>query len=687
MASRHWCDPVLCLGAVVIHGLALTQRRLDPAWRAVCGYAASPGARLAARLARLCALLALWLTFVLPAAAWASTAPAEVDAPGVQRLVDAEVLEAGTSYPEQTPAADAPWQPLRLPDNWAGTRPGYSGYLWYRLKFDGPTSADTAVYLPGYSMNLRLWVNGVALGGVGRLREPVSRYAYAPRLSAIAASLLRPGPAANELLVLVAGYPMLRCGVSEIYLGPAEALQAAHDQRLFWQVTGLQISIVVSLMLGLYVAMLWWRERGNAVFGWFALAASIWGLRNLNLVVHEPPWHALLGNVAWSRLFACGEVLFIATFAMFTWRYTEELSPRDTVAEGRTPVRWPGRVAAAYVACGLLAMLAMPADPASWRYLMPLSLWGLAMTLWTQARLSITAWRVRRTEPVAIAVAGFVYLLLLAHDTALIADTQQQGLYHLRPYAVLPLFGAIGWLLTQRYLDALRATHLMAKRLSTEVQNQRVELQGNFDRLREAERAQTQAQERSRLMRDLHDGLGLHLLSALQQTRAPGADLTLLAGTLQDCMDELRVAVDSLAGDERDPAAVLGNLRYRMAPRLAAAGIRLDWVVDGDIPELAWLDAPHVLQLLRLVQEALTNAVRHSGAKVVTITLRRQADALDVCVFDDGQGTGQGAGLVERNGGHGLANMRARAEALGASLTLSSSPLGSCIVLGLPLTR
>ena len=167
---------MLCLGAVVIHGLALTQRRLDPAWRAVCGYAASPGARLAARLARLCALLALWLTFVLPAAAWASTAPAEVDAPGVQRLVDAEVLEAGTSYPEQTPAADAPWQPLRLPDNWAGTRPGYSGYLWYRLKFDGPTSADTAVYLPGYSMNLRLWVNGVALGGVGRLREPVSRY-------------------------------------------------------------------------------------------------------------------------------------------------------------------------------------------------------------------------------------------------------------------------------------------------------------------------------------------------------------------------------------------------------------------------------------------------------------------------------------------------------------------------------
>lgn len=645
--------------------------------------------------------LALLLVLASPVAVLADGPAAEVDAPSVQRLVDAQVLEAGMVYPTQAPAADAPWQALRLPDNWAGTRPSYGGYLWYRLRFDGPVSvaatdpaaspyshrpnspesADMAVYLPGFSMNVQLWVNGVALGGVGHMREPASRYLYAPRLSAIASSLLRSGPAANELMVLVVGYPMLRCGLSEVYLGPVEALQPAYDTRVFWQVTGLQISIVVSLMLGLYVAMLWWRERGNVAFGWFALAASIWGLRNLNLLVHDLPWHAALSNVAWSRLFACGEVLFIAAFAMFTWRYTEEITPGRQSAV--VQVQWPGRVAGTYAGCGLLAMLAMPADPGSWLYLMPLSLWGLAMTLWTQARLSITAWQLRRTEPVAIALAGFLYLLLLAHDTALIADTHQQALYHLRPYAVLPLFGAIGWLLTRRYLDALQAAQGMATRLRTEVQRQRLELERNFDRLREAERAQAQTQERSRLMRDLHDGLGLHLLSALQQTRAPHADLALLAGTLQDCMDELRVAVDSLAGDERDPAAVLGNLRYRMAPRLAAAGIRLDWVVDGDVPELPWLDAPHVLQLLRLVQEALTNAVRHSGAQVVTITLRRQATTLDVSVHDDGQG----GGFVEHSGGHGLANMRARAESLDASLTMSSSPLGSCIVLALPLTR
>ena len=622
--------------------------------------------------ARAVATLLVTVTLAQPARA------AEAQGPGVQVLVQAQLLEAGETYPERLPQEGAAWQALRLPDNWAGTRPGYAGYLWYRLRFDGPPAGqDTAVYLPGFSVNAQLWVNGVGLGAVGRMREPVSRHMFSPRLAAVPAALLRPGPQANELLVLVVGYRLLRCGLGEVYLGPSDTLQQAHDWRRFWQVTGVQASIVVSLMLGVYVLMLWWRERSNGVFGWFGLAAIVWGLRNLNLVVTDPPWHAALSNLGWSRWFACGEVLFIASFTMFTWRYTAQLDPRAP------PSRLAGVAVSGYAACGVLAMLAMPADASSWRFLLPLSAWGLGMTLWSQARLSQAAWHVRRVEPVAIAAAGFLYLLLLAHDTALIADTRQQGLYHLRPYAVLPLFLAIGWLLTRRYLDALDAAQRLSASLHGEVQAQRQALERNFERLRLAEREQAQSQERTRLMRDLHDGLGLHLLSALQQARSASADPRLLTSTLQDCLDDLRVAVDSLAGDERDPAAVLGNLRYRMAPRLAAAGIRLDWEVEGEVPELPWLDAPAVLQLLRIVQEALSNAVRHSGARVVTISLRARAATLEVCVQDDGRH----AGITERAGGRGLPSMKARAASLGASFELSGGPAGTRLVLGLPLSR
>ena len=103
-------------------------------------------------------------------------------------------------------------------------------------------------------------------------------------------------------------------------------------------------------------------------------------------------------------------------------------------------------------------------------------------------------------------------------------------------------------MLTRRYIAALEQTRQLSDSLQTRVQVQHDLLARNFERLRQVEREQTQALERERLMRDLHDGLGLHLLSAMVQARTPGADMALLSSTLQDCLDDLRVAVDSQIG-------------------------------------------------------------------------------------------------------------------------------------------
>ena len=252
---------------------------------------------------------------------------------------------------------------------------------------------------------------------------------------------------------------------------------------------------------------------------------------------------------------------------MFTLRYTQGLEP---VLAHR---RWQAPLVAAFAVVSPVILLLMPATPVSWMLITLLSIWAVGITLWMQVRLSLVARRIRRTEPVAIAVAGLFYLVLLAHDAAVVADREQQALHLLRPYAVLPLFGAIGWLLTRRYLDALIDAQRLSANLQTEVQVQHLALERSFQRLRETERAQAQAQERERLMRDLHDGLGLHLLSALRQARSLGGDTELMVATLQDGLDDLRMVVDSLAGDERDLMTVPGNLRYRLAPRLAAAGI------------------------------------------------------------------------------------------------------------------
>ena len=180
--------------------------------------------------------------------------------------------------------------------------------------------------------------------------------------------------------------------------------------------------------------------------------------------------------------------------------------------------------------------------------------------------------------------------------------------------------------------------------------------------------------ERERLVSDLHDGLGLHLLTALKMARDPLAAREPLAEVLADCLDDLRLAIDSMSNiDERDPVLLLASLRFRLAPRLAATGVQLDWQVDGDIAPQPWLDAPKALHLLRVVQEALANAVRHAGATRVLLKVQALAAGVAVSVIDDGRGIG---GNGNGGAGVGLASMRRRAALLGATLSVGPGPQG-----------
>ena len=606
--------------------------------------------------------------------------------------------------PAPPPRDDAAWHAVALPDNWDSSRPDAGGHVWYRIDLVTPaawTDQSLAVYLPAVGMNAQLYVNGADLGSVGRMSEPVTRNFYTPLLFHLPQALLRPAGQSNELHLLVVGYPQHRNGLGEVYAGPEDPLRAAWRWRGFWQNTGTLISSVFTIAMGIYVLMLWSRERGNAVFGWFGLAALIWGVRNLNLYITDLP----LSNLRWSQLSVVGAVGFVGFFALFTLRYCETESPP---ARGATVMQrhWRTAVIGLFMVGATLALLLPDSFETTRSNFRGVGLAGIVLTCWTQARLSSLAWRVRTAETSLIALAGAVYIALMLNDYQVTNDKHSLGQYYLRQYAALPLFLAVGGMLTRRYLTALEQTRRMSASLATQVEAQRDQLTRSFEQLRDAERSQAQAHERERLMRDLHDGLGLHLLSALMQARAPAVDGRLLASTLQDCLDDLRVAVDSLAGDERDPVTVLGSLRFRMAPRLEAAGVRLDWAVDDDVPELDWLDAEKALHLLRIVQEALTNAMRHSGASVVTLSVRNvqqagstdapeaariaAAPGIEVCIADNGRGFGDApekdsAGPLLQ--GRGQRNMRARAVKLGAQLQVSSDASGSRVRLWLPVVQ
>ena len=166
--------------------------------------------------------------------------------------------------------------------------------------------------------------------------------------------------------------------------------------------------------------------------------------------------------------------------------------------------------------------------------------------------------------------------------------------------------------------------------------------------------------ERRRIARDLHDGLAQELAFISTQARRLRGDdetATHIAEAAERALDESRHAIATLA---RPVDASLGGSVAHAAEEVAArAGIRLRL-------DLAYgLEAPHAVHdaLMRIVREAVSNAIRHGGADSVTVRLT-QSDGIRLTVEDDGAGLPAGEG---NRGGFGLVSMRERAEALGGS--------------------
>lgn len=587
-------------------------------------------------------------------------------------LTEAEVLEVGASQPAALPPADAAWRKTPLPDNWDGRRPGYQGYVWYRLRLDRPAQPGSrqALYLPVVGMNAEPVFNGVHLGSQGRMAMPPTRHFYTPLLFDLPAPLWRVDGRPQELLLLVAGHAGYRNGLGVVHVGSYPALYEGWRWRRLWQNHGTLATSVFNIALGLYVLLLAWGERGRGTHqavGWFGIALLVWGLRNLNLVLTEPP----LPDLVWAQLATTGAVAFTGLFSIFAIRLSQQEDP------GYHAPAWLVPAIVVFMAAAGLMLLSAPGYALANARFATVSGIGVGLGVWGGFRLVRLAWRQRTPVLVTVALASIVYVALMLRDIAIALDRQDLGQMYLRQYAAVPLFAAIALLLARRYLAALARARELSESLKSQVAAQRDELQRRFDRLHAQERMRALADERARLTRDLHDSLGMHLVSALRQARrGASADAQTLASALQDCLDDLRVVIDSLDNDERDPLLMLGTLRFRLAPRFEAMGIRLGWQVDADEAETPLLPPDTALELLRITQEALTNALKHSGARVVTLGARMQGGVLEVWVADDGQGC-----RPDAPAGRGLRNMQGRARRIGAHWTLDSSPAGCTVRL------
>jgi signal transduction histidine kinase len=210
-------------------------------------------------------------------------------------------------------------------------------------------------------------------------------------------------------------------------------------------------------------------------------------------------------------------------------------------------------------------------------------------------------------------------------------------------------------------------------------------------RLYERSRELTIAEERSRLAHELHDAVSQKLFSLRLTAQAAAAlvdrdpcrakgELQQVAALAAEAADELRAAVVELRPAALDEDGLVATLRtqIQVLDRAHTARVRFDGHGVRALP------AAQEEAVLRVAQEALHNALRHSGARHVDVSLARRGGGAVLRVTDDGSGFDPQA--VRRAGRHlGLVSMRDRASGVGGRLTVESAPgKGTTIEMEVP---
>jgi signal transduction histidine kinase len=270
----------------------------------------------------------------------------------------------------------------------------------------------------------------------------------------------------------------------------------------------------------------------------------------------------------------------------------------------------------------------------------------------------------RRQALIGIAMANAAVLIIVGNDPE--GDSGD--------FIFIPLLFTCVW------LSALGFSRKLEQAREAEERAARAE------REREERARAAVAEEQARIARELHDVVGHSVsvmtvqASAVRRLLRPEQErereaLLVVEQAGREALAEMRRLVGVLRRPEEAPAlAPQPSLQHldRLIEQAREAGLPVDLRIEGEATQLpAGID----LTAYRLVQEGLTNAMKHAGASQAEVVVRYGDGAVELVVSDDGRGVTDGGGHVE-SGGHGLVGMRERVAVYGGELEAGPRPEG-----------
>ena len=627
------------------------------------------------RVAFVGTLLAIVMSVALLGTRW--LAPSHPGKDAAASACAAQILstQAARAYPPDFARPVDGWESVSLPDLWTRRWPSHSGSVWYRIDWTQRCDNTAGAASPGRDVPVALGIDAISVAGAvysndvllwrdQSLQEPLSRSWNVARWWLLPESSLRDG--VNTVWVRAVGPSALSPGLSTVRVG-SEAMVAQAYRHSHWnQRTVYVVNAVICAMAAAMFLLVWAVRPQERFYGWFALMSLSWLVYLTTYFAQSQwPWSHSIDR---SRFALVAMISYVVCACMFTFRLGAQNLPRTEKA------LW------ALGAVGVVAAVLAPTrDFGAWST----GIWRGAMGVFLLNCLQFQwhAWRPRAVGRSAtqmlLALCWLVFLVVAALDLSGVQATWEVA----RSWAALSGLLSVGLVvlllgahLTQRVDDAEAFNRELEQRIAVA----RNELSASARREREGAVEHAKLQERLQLARDLHDGLGGSLVRSLalvERARDPLTNERMLS-LLKTLREDLRQVIDQESSHDsaapETPTQWIAPLRHRYTRILDELGIDTRWSVAAH-----WTVKPTALQclaLVRIVEEALSNVIKHSRARTAWVGCSQDPDgALLITVTDDGVGFDVDT-AAQAGQGIGMRSMQARALRVGGALSVASEP-------------
>lgn len=547
-----------------------------------------------------------------------------------------------------------------LPSAWHNSQATSTQKFRFKFSLDNKNSGLISVYIPSVRENAIVYLNNERIWQGNQGDAKTTSLWYHPILVSLPSGLLQEN---NSLQIDVASDGRQGGYLSKVYVGDHELLSKHKNLRSFLLTTVLQATSILLIVIGFIHLYLWSLRKTDSYYLWYALAAICWGIRGFLLVVPTLPISNEL-RVSFRTLMLGYGVVFVVLFNQRYFGFKSRLF-----------------------------------NSAMWIYCLPLGLPLLFMgmesilfyghQIWIRGTLllgfliSLQLFYIfyyqKKMDAAYLLYSGLPLLIVGFRDMLVLQNRWSPENAFLINHLTLPALMVAMWFILKRLSNTLHHAEQLNSSLAERIEQKEQEIVVSFKEREGLLKQKLLSEERDRIMREIHDGIGSQLIGLKSLLSSKTAKFQDLNRYIDNSLIDLRIVINSLDIASQTLPSLLGSLRQQWQRSAESEGCILNWKVAPRPKKNMTLGPVKTLQMMRILQETFSNCLKHATPGEINV-ITHYSEELAIIEINN-----QCDKKPEISRGRGLKNIQERASKIGAKVSFNNNDGRFTLQVQLPL--